>query len=192
MNRFSKQSAVDRLIALASDHEKPAPAPEPEPPASVAVTVAEEPAPKQELEQLPRIPDFSVQELEQSPLWKGLVQFRMLLPYLSRLLGEMQDHGDPSTAATNEIRLGLGELQRAHGDLRLAAQDQIAQMRRLEEELKRSREASERNALDSSELVEDVKSVRSMVKVTAGLLGGLGVIMIALLIYLILRLPHLH
>jgi hypothetical protein len=192
MNRFSKQSAVDRLIALASDHEKSAQPPAAEPEPHAAAAVAEEAGSGKELEQVPRLPDFSMQELEQSPMWKALLQFRVLIPYLSRILGEMHDRVEPPTGATTEIRHSLGELQRAHAELRLAAQDQIAQMRRLEEELKRSREASERYALDSSELVEDVKSVRFTMRLTAGLMGGLGIVMIALLIYLIVRVPHLH
>lgn len=198
MNRNNAgRAAVDRLIALASDDEKPVaaavPAPDPEAtPAEAAepTAVAEAPEENKTLETVPYVPDASLQELEQSPMWKALLQFRVLIPYVSRILGEMNDRADPSTAATVEIRHSLVELHAAHRELRMTAQDQVLQMKRLEEELKRSREAAERNALDSSELVEDVKSMRLLVRITIGAVGGVGVVLIALMIYVLIRLPH--
>jgi hypothetical protein len=184
MNRIASRSAVDRLIALASDDDKPTPAPAPPAPPEI------KPEETKNLETVPVVPEPTLQELEQNPMWKSLLQFRVLIPYISRLLDEMHNRVDPSTAATVEIKHSLAELQTVQRELRMASQDQMAQMRRLEDEFKRSREAAERNALDSSELVEDVKSVRMMMRITTGVLGGLALIMIALLVWVLVRMPH--
>src|SRR5579875_3318603 len=185
MNRVGTKSALDRLIALATDDVKPAapapPAPEPAAPAA-APTAAEE---KHHIEPMPAAAELNLRGLEEHPVFRALVQFRSLIPYISRALNDMHDRVDPSVSATAEIRHGITELQSAHRELRLAAQDQVTQMRRLEEELKRSREAAESHALDNSELVEDVKSTKVTLRVVIGIVAALGLANLALVVWLV-------
>lgn len=199
MNRFTLESAVDRLIALASDDEKPA---KPEP----VSEVKEEPAPAEPapLETIPEfaetgelpMPPLTLEELEQNSVWKALLQLRTLVPYVARvfeLSTQMTGHAQPNntTALSNELKQVVGDLHTSHHDLRLAVQDQTVQMKRLEEEMTRSREATERNAYELGEMAEDIKSMHTLAKRTTILLGSLLIVLIGLVVFLVIRLPHL-
>ena len=181
MNRNASESPVDRLIALAQQK-----------PARPGGGASDEPT---ELETVPLgLP--SARELEQNPMWKALLQFRAFLPYIARLL-EMSSPPQQSTAVStelrNEVRQSVGALEASHRDLRLAVQDQTLEMKRIEESVTRTREASERNAAEVTELVEDVRSMRSLVKVALGILVMLVVTLIGLLVFLLVRVrPMLH
>ncbi len=77
MNRNASETAVDRLIALALDE-----------PAKAGAQAAAAAAPA-ELEPMALLEDpslLSLRELEHSPMWKTLLQFRAFLPLVSRLL----------------------------------------------------------------------------------------------------------
>jgi hypothetical protein len=149
----SSESAVDRLIALASE-EKPAP-PQPENGKLPGNT---------DLEAVPMFGEPSVHELEHNPMLKALAPLQVFLPYVSRLL-EMS-HGD-SPAVMAELKHSVGELANSHRDLRLAVQEQMVQMKHLEEELARTRETTEHNASENLEMVDDVRSIHSLVKKAA-------------------------
>jgi hypothetical protein len=181
MNRNAGESAVDRLIALAQ--EKPARA------------GAEATDEQTELETVPMgLP--SARDLEHNPMWKALLQFRAFLPYIARLL-EMSSPSQQSTALStevrNEMRQSVGALEVAHRDLRLAVQDQTVEMKRMEEAMTRTREAAERNALEVTELAEDVRSMRSLVKIALGILVLMFVGLMGLVVFLLFKvqpLPH--
>ncbi|MGB9029677.1 MAG: hypothetical protein WCC27_06115 [Acidobacteriaceae bacterium] len=181
MNRNASESAVDRLIALAQ--QKPG---RPGAGASDDAT---------EMETLSLgLP--SARELEHNPMWKALLQFRAFLPYIARLL-EMSSPTQQSTAVStelrNEMRQSAGVLEASQRDLRLAVQDQTVEIKRIEESITRTREASERNAVEVTELAEDVRSMRSLVKVALGILVMLFVTLIGLVMFLLIRVrPMLH
>lgn len=184
MNRNPAESAVDRLIAMAEDekHDNARPVDElhdsphssdqpPPPPGSMAM-----------------LPD-PMRGLEDNPMLKTLLQFRMLMPYLSPM--GAQEHDPAMTGLSTELRQSVGDLQLAQRDLRMTVQEQLVQMKRVEEEMHRTREATEKNAFESANLVEDMKSVYSLLKKTAGVLGVMIAALIGLAIWLILKNPHL-
>jgi hypothetical protein len=181
MNRNASESAVDRLIALAQQK-----------PARAGAAVTDE---QTELETVPLgLP--SARELEQNPMWKALLQFRAFLPYIARLL-EMSGPTQQSTALTTELRgemrQSVGALEASHRDLRLAVQDQTVEIKRIEESIARTREAAERNTGEVTELAEDVRSMRSLVKVALGILVLLFVTLIGLVIFLLFKVkPLVH
>ena len=181
MNPNAGQSAVDRLIALAQ--QKPA---RPSAAATDEMT---------DLETVPLgLP--SPRELEHNPMWKALLQFRAFLPYIARLL-EMSTPTQQSTALTTELRgemrQSVGALEASHRDLRLAVQDQTVEIKRIEESIARTREAAERNTGEVTELAEDVRSMRSLVKVALGILVLLFVTLIGLVIFLLFKVkPLVH
>ena len=191
MNRYKSESAVDRLIALASDDE---PAREnhfqdqPEP-VEETVPVAEESA--REEGQMRAMPGYSEssREMEHNPMAQALMPFRGLVPYIARILEMAQAEAGPGISA--ELKQTVSEMQGSQHDLRMAVQDQVLQMKRLEKEVAHTREASERNAFESSEMVEDLRTVHSLVKKTAGVLGTLLVALIALVVYMLLKQQHL-
>jgi hypothetical protein len=181
MNRNPGESAVDRLIALAQ--QKPAR------PGSAGV---DEPT---DLETIPLgLP--SPRELEHNPMWKALLQLRVFLPYVARLL-EMSSPSQQSTALTselrNEVRQTVGALESSHRDLRLAVQDQTVEIKRIEESMTKAREATERNALEVTELAEDVRSMRSLVKTAITILVLLFLTLIGTVVFVLFRIkPLLH
>jgi len=182
MSRNASESAVDRLIALAK--QKPA--------RSGAAATDD----INELETVPlALP--SARELEHNPMWKALLQFRAFLPYIAKLL-EMSSPSQPSSTALttdlrNEVRQTVSALESSQRDLRLAVQDQTVEIKRIDENLTRTREATERNALEVSEVAEDVRSMRSLVKLALGVLILLFITLIGLVVFLLFRVkPLLH
>lgn len=181
MNRKASESAVDRLIALALK-EKPAKA-------DTASTGREA---ETEIETVPVFADAGLPpegELEHHPMWKTLLQLRTFLPYVTRLL-EMGSPGQPSTALSHEMRQSVGALESGHRELRLAVQDQTLQIKRMEEAMVRTQEAAERNANELTELTEDLKSMHTLVRRATTILVILLVALIGLVVYAVVRLPH--
>jgi hypothetical protein len=181
MNPNAGQSAVDRLIALAQ--EKP----------------ARPSAASDELTDLETVPLGlpSPRELEHNPMWKALLQLRVFLPYVARLLEMSSPSQQQSTALSTEVRSemrqSVGALESSHRDLRLAVQDQTVEIKRIEETATRTREATERNALEVTELAEDVRSMRSLVKTALVILVLLFLGLIGTAIFLLVKfrpLPH--
>ncbi|HEX4007731.1 MAG TPA: hypothetical protein VHX60_16270 [Acidobacteriaceae bacterium] len=175
MNRKPGQSILDRLIAMASD-EKPA-----EPPRN------EKPEAPTELEAMPVFGDQGHDlELEHNPMWKALLQFRALLPYVSRMLDMSHTEGAPAGLST-ELKQSVGDLAVAQRDLRAAMQDQMAQLKHLEEEVTRTREVTERNTNENLEVLEDVRAVQSTVKKAGVTVGILLFVLIGLVTWLLVR-----
>jgi hypothetical protein len=171
MNRKTSESTVDRLIALAND-QKPA---EPREANSQGPT---------HLEAMPVYGD-AAHELEHNPMLQSLRQFGVLLPYVSRLL-EMS-HNEPSPALSTEMKQSMGELVNSQRELKMAVQDQVVHMKRLEEEMTRAKELHERSVTENLEVVEDVRSVQSTVKKAAIGVGALLAALIGLVIWLLVR-----
>ena len=126
---------------------------------------------------------------EDTGMLKALLQMRMMMPYLSRMM-DPPGHEPGMAALSTELKQSVGELQLAQRDLRMTVQEQLVQMKRVEEEMNRTREATERNASESTELVEDMKSMRSLVQKSAGVLGILLTILIFLMVWMLARGPH--
>jgi hypothetical protein len=172
MNRKPSESAVDRLIALASD-EKPGAKPD----------NGKGNTPK-DLEAVPAFGETAL-DLEHNPMWKALLQFRALLPYVSRLLD--MSRGDSTPALTAELQHSVGDLANSQRELRIVVQEQLVQMKHIEEEITRTREATERNASYNAEVVEDVRSMQSTVRKAAFSVGALLVVLIGLLAWIIIK-----
>lgn len=171
MNRKTTASTVDRLIALATD-DKPA---EPEH------------APAEPAANLGALSMFGDPKLgmDQDAASTALLQFRVLMPYMSQLL-EMS-RGEGAAGMSAELKQSLGELANSQRDLRIAVEDQVLQIKHLEEQMARAKEVSDRTASESLEIVDDVRSVHSVVKKAGITLGSLLVVLIALVAWLLER-----
>lgn len=161
------ESAVDRLIALASDDVPPA-----VPNGSGQTTLETVPAP------------------EQTQMINTLMQFRSVLPFFSRLMEVSQAAAVP--VATAEMTRNMGELAVSQRDLRTLVQDQNAQIKRLEDEVSRAREAAERSGSDATEIIDDMQSVQSTVRKAAAGVGVLLAALIGLVIWLLVHGPIRH
>jgi hypothetical protein len=171
-------SAVDRLIELASD-KKPAAK-------QTEVLALNEPNLSEN-----RGEPFNGEpkDADESAMWKVLLQFKSVLPYVSRLLplldlgiGQAQNAG-----VSNELRQNVTSIQTGQRDVRIAVQDQALQLKRVEEQLARMREASEKNVYEQTELVEDVKSIGNLVRAVG---AGLAVLLVILILMVGALLAH--
>lgn len=134
--------------------------------------------------------DLTHREDKSPPMWRVLLQLRVLLPYLSRLVPLLDGTAHQSAASSQELHKSLADLQSGHREIRGQFQDQVVELKRVEEQLERLREASERNTLEQQELIEDLKSFGGTIKALA--LLGL-VLLLAnsgLIIFLLVRLRH--
>ncbi|HEY1809583.1 MAG TPA: hypothetical protein VGG42_13535 [Acidobacteriaceae bacterium] len=181
MNRNVSETAVDRLIALALD--------EPGKPGAQAAAAAT-PAEMEPMALLDDPSQLSLRELEHSPMWKTLLQFRSFLPLVSRLL-EADSPTRAITVLSSEMRQSVGELQGSQRETRLAVQDHALQLKHFEESITKAQETTERHAFELSELNEDVKSMHTLVKRVTGIMVTLLVALIVLVVVLLVRLPHL-
>lgn len=168
------ESAVDRLIALALE-QKPAP--------QTAERELETPVWAD-----PALP--SLREIENNPVWRALLQIGAFLPHMARVL----DIGAPvpTTALSTELRQSVGGLESAHRDLRMAVVEQTAEMKRMELTVAKTQEVADRNASELMELGDDVRSMRTLVKVAVGILLLLVVGLTGTVIFLLVRLSHGH
>ena len=159
------ESAVDRLIALASD----------EPPSS-------KPANGQvNLEPVSIVPDPGPEQVQ---ALNSLMQVRSVLPFISRLVEVGQ-----TAAATSELTRTMGELAVTQRDLRSMVQDHTTQMKRLEDEVTRARDAAERSASDATDIMDDMRAVQSTVRKAAVAIGVLLAAVLGLVIWLLVRGP---
>lgn len=169
MSSRPTESAVDRLIALASD----------EPPSRPSGTNG---SGQTNLETIPHLPDATA---EQAQMVNSLMQFRSVLPFFSRLMEVT--HAAAAPVATAELTRNVGELAVSQRDLRSTVQDQTVQIKRLEDEVSRAREAAERSGSKATEIIEDMHSVQSTVRKAAAAIGSLLVALIGLVIWMLVH-----
>ncbi|WP_446745419.1 hypothetical protein [Silvibacterium acidisoli] len=184
-----RASAVDRLIELAAD-AKPSAGP-----SSVGEIVAlsdlgtEKPA--EVTKAMEEVSHIEPKDADESAMWKVFLQFKSVLPYVSRLLplldiglGHVQQQ---NSGVSQEMRQGVTSIQMAQRETRVTLQDQGVQLKRVEDQLTRMREASEKNAFEHAELVEDVKSLTSLVRVVG---AGLAILLVVLILMVGALLTH--
>jgi len=153
---------VDRLIELASDDK------------SVDILSPEE-----------------ATDSKGNTMWKILLQLKPLLPYLTRLV-PLLDIVVPvqNAALSNEVRQDMTKIQTLQQEVSITVQDQSLQLKRIEEELIRLRDASQRHTLVQADLAEDLESVAKV----ARLVGiGLAILLGALIVMtgvLLVRITH--
>jgi hypothetical protein len=89
------------------------------------------------------------------------------------------------------VERGLAEVRNSHRELRGQVLEQVTTLKRVEDQLERVREATDRNTLEQQELVEDLRSVGSRVSLFA--IVGLVLLAISLLVnvYFLVQLQHI-
>ena len=86
---------------------------------------------------------------------------------------------------------GLAELRAGQRELHNPVADQVTAMKRVEDQLERVREATDRNTLEQQEMVEDLRAVGNRVSTLAIAGVVLLAVSLGLNIYLVLQLQHL-
>lgn len=106
---------------------------------------------------------------------------------LAHLLSLVDGNSAASSAAHEELRQGLADLQAKHRDLHLQVQGQTVEMQRIEDQIALIRQTAERSTAKHEELVADVKSLSNLVRAGA---VGLAVLLIVLIVLAVMILSH--
>jgi len=89
------------------------------------------------------------------------------------------------------VERGLAEVRNSNRELRTQVQEQGTTLKRVEDQLERVREATDRNTLEQQELVEDLRAVGSRISTFAAIGVILLLVSLALNGYLIFQLQHI-
>ena len=144
-----------------------------------------------------------------SGLQKALDAIRSALPLVQRLLPLLdgnfataigalvapQAHQHPPAQPVKvdlePIERGLTEVRNSHRELRTQVLEQVVVLKKVEDQLDRVREATDRNTLEQQELVEDLRSVGNRVNVFAIVGVVLLAVSLVLNIFLVVQLQHI-
>ena len=89
------------------------------------------------------------------------------------------------------VERGLAEVRNSNRELRTQVQEQGTTLKRVEDQLERVREATDRNTLEQQELVEDLRAVGSRISTFAIIGVVLLVLSLGLNIYFLIELQHI-
>lgn len=108
-------------------------------------------------------------------MWELLLQMRVLLPYLARLV-PLLDRGLVKAAPDlTDLRAGMVEMQTGNRDLEVQARNQALQLERIEQQMARLRVLHENAIEDNRRLVAGTQSLRRLV-----LIFGIGIVLLIL------------
>ena len=120
-------------------------------------------------------------------MWELLLQLRVLLPYLARIV-PLLDRGLLKGSSDNtELTKGIAEMQNSSRDLEAQARNQALQLERVEQQIARLRVVQENDLEDSRRLSSEIRSLRSLVFALAILLVVLLLVCLGLLIFLVIH-----
>jgi hypothetical protein len=92
-------------------------------------------------------------------MWELLLQLRVLLPYLTRLL-PLIDRGFSAGPDLSEVTKGMAEVRTSGRDLEVQARNQALQLERIEQQMSRLRVAQENSIEESRQLLAEVRLLR--------------------------------
>jgi hypothetical protein len=136
------------------------------------------------------LPSLSLEKAEKGShrsIWELLLQLRIVLPYLARLV-PLLDRGilKPGPDLT-EFNKGFATLQISSRDLEVQARNQALQLERIEQQMGQLRVAHQNSIEESRKLVAEISALRrvflSMSIVMAVLLGAT----VGMVTYLLIR-----
>jgi hypothetical protein len=141
-----------------------------------------------------------------SGLHRALNAVRSTIPLVQRLLPLLegnfanalgalinpQPHAPaPVQVDMEPVERGLAEVRNSNRELKTQVQEQGTTLKRVEDQLERVREATDRNTLEQQELVEDLRAVGSRISTFAIIGIALLVISLGLNVYFLIELQHI-
>jgi hypothetical protein len=114
-------------------------------------------------EESPALSPTSLAKIEKGSnrsMWELLLQMRVLLPYLARLV-PLLDRGLLKPAPDfSDLRAGMVEMQTGSRDLEVQARNQALQLERIEQQMARLRVVHENSIEETRSLAAGMKSLR--------------------------------
>lgn len=153
--------------------------------------------------------EFALEESKgQAPsIWRSLMHLRLLLPYVGKILPLLEGNfsalaAAPAPAALakpdltefhqslEHVNRGFLDLQAGNRDIRTHVQEQSVQLKRIDDQLIRLRESTERNTMEHQELVEDLRSASKMVRGLSTVMIVLMIVVTAMVAFMLVRWHH--
>ncbi len=116
------------------------------------------------------VPSLSLEKAEKGPktsMWELLLQLRVLLPYLARLVPLLDRGTGRSTPDLTELTRGIAEMQTGSRDLEVQARNQALQLERIEQQMARLRVVHENSIEESRALTAELRSFRRSMLIIA-------------------------
>ena len=114
-------------------------------------------------EENPALSPTSLAKIEKGSnrsMWELLLQMRVLLPYLARLV-PLLDRGQLKVSPDlSDLRAGMVEMQTGSRDLEVQARNQALQLERIEQQMARLRVVHENSIEETRGLAAGMKSLR--------------------------------
>ena len=138
----------------------------------------------------PALPPLSLEKAEKGShrsMWELLLQLRVLLPYLARIVPLLDRGLLKGSSDITELSKGIAEMRDGGRDLEVQARNQALQLERIEQQMARLRVVQENNMEESRKLFSEIRSLRSSLFALAILLVVLLLVSIGLLTFLVIH-----
>jgi hypothetical protein len=138
----------------------------------------------------PALPPLSLEKAEKGShrsMWELLLQLRVLLPYLARIVPLLDRGLLKGSSDITELSKGIAEMRDGGRDLEVQARNQALQLERIEQQMARLRVIQENNMEESRKQFSEIRSLRSWLFGVAILLVVLLLVSVGLLIFLVLH-----
>jgi hypothetical protein len=113
-------------------------------------------------------------------MWELLMQLRVLLPYLSRLVPLLDRGLLKASPDLTEFRKELQDVHTGSRDLGIQVRNQALHLERLEEQILRLHESSERNLMETRALSGELVSLTARLRFLTGLVLAVLLVLVAL------------
>jgi hypothetical protein len=113
---------------------------------------------------------------------------------ISALVAPQPSHHPPPPPVQVDlepVERGLAEIRNSHRELRSQVQEQVTSLKRVEDQLERVREATDRNTLEQQEMVEDLRAVGSRISMLAIIGMSLLLASLGLNVWFLIQLQHI-
>ena len=138
----------------------------------------------------PTLPPLSLEKAEKGShrsMWELLLQLRVLLPYLARIVPLLDRGLLKGSSDITELSKGIAEMRDGSRDLEVQARNQALQLERIEQQMARLRVIQENNMEESRKQFSEIRSLRSWLFGVAILLVVLLLVSVGLLTFLVLH-----
>ena len=120
-------------------------------------------------------------------MWELLLQLRVLLPYLARLVPLLDRGMLKAGPDLTELTKGIAAMQTGSRDLEVQARNQALQLERIEQQMGRLRVVHENSIEDSRKLFADIRSLRRWMLVMSIVMVVLLLATVGMVTFLVIR-----
>jgi hypothetical protein len=138
----------------------------------------------------PAVPPLLLEKAEKGShrsMWELLLQLRVLLPYLARLVPLLDRGLLKSPSESPELSKGIIEMRTGQRDLEVQTRNQALQLERIEQQMGRLRVVQENSIEESRKLFADLQSLRRWLVAMSVVIAALFLATAAMVAFLVIR-----